>query len=77
LSDEDSILSAGAVALSASATVAGLVITLRNKGILSDDDERQLYELALTMLNADQGDDESGVFDTARVLIEEHLRPAG
>jgi hypothetical protein len=50
LSDEDSILSAGAVALSASATVAGLIITLKNKAILSDDDERRLHELALTML---------------------------
>jgi hypothetical protein len=38
------------VALSASATVAGLIITLKNKAILSDDDERRLHELALTML---------------------------
>jgi hypothetical protein len=28
------------------------------------------------ILEIDQGDNESGVFDAARVLIEEHLKPA-
>ncbi|MGO4567745.1 hypothetical protein AB4Z52_22500 [Rhizobium sp. 2YAF20] len=48
---------------------------MKKKGILPDSDERQLYELALTILDADQGDDENGVFDTARILIEGHLKP--
>lgn len=69
------LLSAGAVALSTSAITAALVFRLRRLGILDEQGEREIYEHALLMLEESQGDDESGVFDAARELIEENLRP--
>jgi len=67
-------LSAGAVALSTSAITAALVFRLRRLGILDEQGEREIYEHALLMLEEGQGDDDSGVFDAARELIEEQLR---
>ncbi|WP_430256507.1 hypothetical protein [Neorhizobium sp. DAR64872/K0K18] len=75
MSDASAILSAGAVALSCSATIAALVGQLRRIGVLSDEMQREIYEDALLMLEESQGDDESGVFEAARELIEMHLRP--
>lgn len=74
---DPAVLSAGAVALSTSAITAALVFRLRRLGILDEQGEREIYEHALLMLEESQGDDDSGVFDVARELIEEHLRPAG
>lgn len=68
-------LSAGAVALSTSAITAALIFRLRQLGILDEQGEREIYEHALLMLEESQGDDDSGVFDAARELIEEQLRP--
>ncbi|OJY66412.1 hypothetical protein [Rhizobium sp. 60-20] len=69
------ILSAGAVALSNSATLAALIGHLRRIGVVTKEAEREIYEDALQMLEESQGDDDSGVFAAARELIEEHLRP--
>lgn len=73
---DPAVLSAGAVALSNSATLAALIIHLKRIGVLTDELEREIYEDALTMLEGAQGDDDSGVFEAARELIEQHLRPA-
>lgn len=73
---DPAILSAGAVALSNSATIAALFIHLKHIGILSDESEREIYEDALMLLEEGQDDDESGVFEAARELIEMHLRPS-
>lgn len=69
------ILSAGAVALSSSSILASLVAHLKRSGIISEAEQREIYEDALLMLEEGQGDDDSGVFRTARELIEMHLRP--
>lgn len=69
------ILSAGAVALSNSATFAALMQHLHRIGVLSEKAEREIYEQALLSLEEAQGDDDSGVFAAARELIEQHLRP--
>lgn len=75
MSHDPAILSAGAVALSTSSITAALVFRLRRLGILDEQAEREIYEHALLMLEESQGDDDSGVFDAARELIEVHLRP--
>lgn len=75
MSHDPAVLSTGAVALSTSAITAALVFRLRRLGILDEQGEREIYEHALLMLEEGQGDDDSGVFDAARELIEAHLRP--
>ena len=70
-------LSAGAVALSSSATFATLMQRLRRIGAVSDEAEREICEQALLSPEEAQGDDDSGVFTAARELIEQHLRPSG
>jgi hypothetical protein len=77
MSHTPATLSAGAVALSTSAITAALVFRLRRLGILDEQGEREIYEHALLMLEESQGDDDSGVFDTAQELIEVHLRSGG
>lgn len=72
---DPAILSAGAVALSNSATFAALMQHLRRIGAVSEQAEREIYENALLSLEEAQGDDHSGVFAAARELIEQHLRP--
>ena len=70
-------LSAGAMALSNSATLSALIGHLRRIGAVSAEAERDIYENALQMLEESQGDDHSGVFAAARELIGEHLKPHG
>lgn len=77
MTHDSALVSAGAVALSTSAITAALVFRLRRLGILDEQGEREIYEHALMMLEDRQGDDDSGVFDAARELIEEQLRPEG
>lgn len=77
MSHDPAILSAGAVALSTSAITAALVAHLRQLGVIDEQGEREVYEHALLMLEENQDDDDSGVFDAARELIESHLRPTG
>ena len=77
MSHDPAVLSTGAVALSTSAITAALVFRLRRLGILGEQGEREIYEHALLMLEEGQGDDDSGVFDAARELIEQQLRPEG
>ncbi|MDQ0317966.1 hypothetical protein QO002_000104 [Pararhizobium capsulatum DSM 1112] len=67
------LISAGAVALSASATVAALMAHLRRIGAVSEQAERAIYKDALLMLEEGQADDASGVFAAARELIEKQL----
>lgn len=68
------ILSAGAVALSAAATVSSLILHLRQIDAIDERSEREIYEQALLMLEESQGDDDSGVFGAARELIEAQLK---
>ncbi|MDQ0324123.1 hypothetical protein QO002_006330 [Pararhizobium capsulatum DSM 1112] len=70
---DSALLSAGAVALSTSATVAALIAHLGRMGAVSKQAEQEIYEDALLMLEEGQADDESGVFFAARALIERQL----
>lgn len=72
---DPAVLSAGAVALSNSATLAALISHLRRIGAVSAEAERNIYEHALMLLEESQGPEQSDVFEAARELIEEHLRP--
>jgi hypothetical protein len=62
-----------------SATLAALVSMLTRKGILSVDEEREIFEQALLMLEAAQAKtpEMRGIYVAAREIIEDHLRPNG
>lgn len=75
MSVKSEVLSAGAVALSTSSILASLVLHLKNAGVITSEQQREIYEDALLMLEEGQGDDDSSVFIAARELIEMHLRP--
>lgn len=62
--------------LSSSACFAALMILLRNKGVISETEEREMYEGALLMLKAGQGADPATirVYELAREVIEAQLR---
>lgn len=65
--------------LSSSAILAALIGALGAKGVLTDDEVREVYEQALYLLESHQGDDEEArpVFEAAREIIEAQLRPEG
>jgi hypothetical protein len=62
-----------------SATLAALVSMLTRKGVLSVDEEREIFEQALLMLEAAQAKtpEMGGIYEAARGIIEVHLRPNG
>lgn len=62
--------------LVSSATLAALVSRLRRIGVLSAQDEREIYEHALMLLEQDQAaaPDMAPIFEAAREVIEEQLR---
>lgn len=69
----DALAASGLVS---SATLAALVSRLRRVGTLSAEDERELYEHALTLLEQGQAarPDLAEVYEAAREVIEEQLR---
>ena len=71
----DSIAASG---LASAAILASLVQTLVDKGLLSESEVREVYEQAMLMMEIDSGGSPTAasIFDSARELIEEHLRPA-
>lgn len=73
----DDIDATAATALSTSAIQAALIVRLKAMGLLSNQDEREIYEHALHMIEAGQATsgEASHVFEAAREAIEEHLRP--
>ncbi|NKC48136.1 hypothetical protein I6H96_02625 [Brucella anthropi] len=68
-----------ATLLSSTASFAALVSLLKRKGVLSDQDEREMYEQALLMLETSQADepDCGPLYELARNVIEEQLKPNG
>lgn len=56
--------------------LAALMQVLIVKDILSAGEVREVYEMALTLLEEQQaaGDGDNPIFDMARSLIEDHLR---
>lgn len=63
--------------LVASAVQAALMASLVRKGVLTTSEVTEVYEQALLLLEAQQGaaPTSQDVFDAARELIEQHLRP--
>ncbi|PWJ80597.1 hypothetical protein C7441_112139 [Pseudaminobacter salicylatoxidans] len=63
--------------LASAATLASLIGTLASKGLLSDQEVRDLYENALLLLETHQGTEPEmrHVFEAAREVIEAQLRP--
>ena len=61
----------------ASSLLAALIPALVNRGVLTQQDANEIYENALMTLEMQQGADPEvqRVYETARELIEAHLRP--
>ncbi|MEE9924008.1 MAG: hypothetical protein PBV01_11670 [Brucella anthropi] len=66
-----------ATLLSSTASFAALMLLLKRKGLISVDDEREMYEEALLLLETRQGDDPetNHLYELARAVIEDQLRP--
>lgn len=62
--------------LSSCANFAALILVLKRKGILTDAEEREMYEEALMFLEMNQGDDPATnhIYEMARDVIEAQLR---
>lgn len=75
--DLDPVEAVTASHLVTSALVASLIPMLVDRGVLSPQDAREIYESALLMIESGQGDDPGGarIYEAARELIEAHLRP--
>jgi hypothetical protein len=65
--------------LVSASVLAALVGMLGAKGILSDEEVREVYEQALYLLETHQGDEEgtAPIYGAAREIIEAQLRPDG
>jgi hypothetical protein len=65
--------------LVSSSVLAALVGMLGAKGILSDEEVREVYEQALYLLETHQGDEAETrpIYEAAREIIEAQLRPEG
>jgi hypothetical protein len=71
---DPAFISSSAVSLSTSALFAALMLHLEQKGILSSEDQREIYELAAGLLSSHPADD-GGITELAREVIEQQLRP--
>jgi hypothetical protein len=71
--NDPAFVSSSAISLSTSALFAALMLHLEQKGILSAQDQRAIYELAVKLLETDPADDD-GVAELAREIIEQQLR---
>ncbi|MBB3590723.1 hypothetical protein FHX08_001067 [Rhizobium sp. BK529] len=70
MSSESTRLTSEAITLSAAAVLNALISVLGNKGLLSADEEREVYQAAAELIDAASGDDEDGTYELARELIE-------
>lgn len=71
------LVATAATSLVSAATLASLVRMLRQKAVLSTEEERELYEGALLMLEEAQGEKDpltDAVYRMAREIIEVQLR---
>ncbi|NLS06345.1 hypothetical protein HGP14_23820 [Rhizobium sp. P32RR-XVIII] len=70
---DPAFLSASAVSLSTSALLASLIMHLEQKGVLSAQEQREIYELAADLLNSHPAED-GGITELACEVIEQQLR---
>ena len=75
--DLDPLESVAASELVSSSLLPALIPALVNRGVLTQQDATEIYENALMLLEMQQGADPAvqHVYETARELIEAHLRP--
>lgn len=73
MSSESTRLTSEAITLSSAAVLNSLISMLGNKGLLSADEEREVYRSAVEMIEEASGDDEDGTYELARELIEIRL----
>jgi hypothetical protein len=75
--DLEPVESVAASELMTSTLVASLIPTLAKRGVLTPRDAREIYENALLMIESAQSNDPDlkRIYETARELIEAHLRP--
>lgn len=78
MSNRDARLDAIAASdLSSAAILAALLGILGAKGILSDEEVREVYEQALYLLEEHQSDEPGAqpIYEAAREILESQLRP--
>ncbi|MBB3308553.1 hypothetical protein FHT78_000282 [Rhizobium sp. BK196] len=73
MSPESARLTSEAITLSAAAVLNSLISILGNKGLLSPEEEREVYRTAAEIIDEASGDDENGTYELARELIELRL----
>ncbi|MBB3461400.1 hypothetical protein [Rhizobium sp. BK377] len=73
MSPESARLTSEAITLSAAAVLNSLISILGNKGLLSPEEEREVYRTAAEIIEEASGDDENGTYELARELIELRL----
>lgn len=70
---ESARLMSEALTLSSAAVLSSLLDTLVEKGILSTEEEKEIYLSAMDKLSEVAGDDEDGTHELARELIEQQI----
>ena len=70
---ESARLMSEAMTLSSAAVLSSLIDTLVEKGILTADEEKEIYLSAMDKISEVAGDDEDGTHELARELIEQQL----
>lgn len=73
MSEESTRLTSAAITLSSAAVLNSLISMLGNKGLLSAEEEREVYRSAIEIIDEASGDDEDGIYELARELIELRL----
>lgn len=70
---ESARLMSEAMTLSSAAVLSSLIDTLVDKGILTAEEEQEIYLSAIDKITEVAGDDEDGTHELARELIEQQI----
>ena len=76
MSSKDKVDGLAGTLLSSCATFAALILMLKRKGVLTEAEEREMYEEALLFLEINQADDTATnhIYEMARDVIEAQLK---
>jgi polyhydroxyalkanoate synthesis regulator phasin len=70
---ESARLMSEAMTISSAAMLSSLIDTLIDKGILTVEEEKDIYLSAIDKITETAGDDEEGTHELARELIEQQI----
>jgi polyhydroxyalkanoate synthesis regulator phasin len=70
---ESARLMSEAMTLSSAALLSSLIDTLIEKGVLTAEEEKEIFLTAIDKITEAAGDDEEGTHELARELIEQQL----